>query len=273
MSGFVFASDLDRTLIFPARSLPEDQRLETRVVEHYQGRGITVASRAVIEALDALAAAGAFVPVTARSREQFERVTSIWRIAQSGYAICANGATVLHHGQPDAEWETQVTALARESATLAEVRRAVVAELGSPDTVDWMPLLRDCDQHFLYATLDLNRVPVTLAEDAGLLLAPFGWRAVLHARKLYALPHSICKGAATEYVVARLDADRVMAAGDSELDIELLLVAQDRWCPAGAELVQRDKLPQGTRITEELHARSGTQIAHHAAAQIRIIRR
>jgi hypothetical protein len=150
-----------------------------------------------------------------------------------------------------------------------EVRRAIESRLGSPETVDWMPLLRDCDNQFLYATLDVARAPASLAREAGEVLAPFGWRAVLHARKLYALPQALCKGAAARYVAMRLAAERIMAAGDSELDIELLEAADDRWCPAGADVVSHHRLPSGTHVTRSPHVQGGTEIADLAVDYMR----
>jgi hypothetical protein len=269
MSRFLLASDLDRTLIHPARTLPEEQRADSEVVEIYEGREITVAARAALVALRELHAAGAFVPVTTRSRAQLERVTPVWLLVRSGYAVCANGATVLLDGRPDADWVAHIDAVGSESASPPEVRAAIERELGAPGTVDWMASLRTCDGHFLYATVVLDRVPRSLVEDATQMLAPLGWRAVLHGRKLYALPWSICKGAAIEHVAGRLEVGEMLAAGDSELDVELLEAAGERWCPVGSELIVRGLLPARTQVTQTAHAASGAEIAARAVACLR----
>lgn len=258
----LLVSDLDRTLVHPARSLPAGQ--EAAVVEIYQGRGITVASHGTLAALGELAAAGAFVPVTTRSREQLRRITPIWRWATAGWAICANGATLLDHGQIDPQWEAIVEAAGRDSAPVAEARAAFEREVGSPAAVDWMPLLRDCDERFLYATLLLDRVPGDLQATADAALRPLRWHAILHARKLYALPHHVCKGRALAYLRERTGAGAVMAAGDSLLDVELLLAAEESWCPRDAELVTLGRVPAGTRLTGGVHVMAAEQIAQSA---------
>lgn len=258
----LLVSDLDRTLVHPARSLPATQA--ATVVEIYQGRGITVASQATLSALGELAGAGAFVPVTTRSQEQLRRIAPIWRWATAGWAICANGATLLEHGQIDPQWEAIVDAAGRDSASVAQARAVIERHVGSPETVDWMPLLRDCDERFLYATLRLDRVPDDLQASADAALEPLHWHAILHARKLYALPRHICKGRALDYLRERTGADAVMAAGDSLLDVELLLAAEERWCPRDAELVALGRVPPGTRVTRGVHVLAAEQIAESA---------
>jgi hydroxymethylpyrimidine pyrophosphatase-like HAD family hydrolase len=259
MSRFVLASDLDRTLVHSAaRLLPGE---DAPVVEIYKERGITVARDATIAALSELATHGAFVPVTTRSREQVARITPVWEMASDGWLICANGATLLHRGQVDRTWKVEIDRVAGEAASVAEARQLFELELGSPDTVDWMPLLRDCDKRFLYCTLDLEAAPADLEDAANHLLGPFGWHAILHGRKLYALPEGICKGRAVRHLRERLEIEALMAAGDSALDIELLLAAEERWCPIDAELVEQDRVPEGTQLTEHGHVAAGEEIA------------
>ena len=259
MSVRLLVSDLDRTLVHPARTLPPDQ--SAVVVEIYQERGITVASSGMLSALGELAAGGAFVPVTTRSEEQLRRITPIWRCAQDGWAICANGATLMHGGRIDREWDALVDRAGRDSAALAQARAAFEHGIGAPETVDWMPLLRDCDARFLYATLRLELIPADLQRRADEALGPLGWHAILHGRKLYALPLHICKGRALAHLRERTGADEVMAAGDSLLDVELLLGAEQRWCPLDAELVALGQVPPGTQITSGVHAQAGEEIA------------
>jgi hydroxymethylpyrimidine pyrophosphatase-like HAD family hydrolase len=258
----LLVSDLDRTLVHAARRLPATMR--GVVVEIYRDRAITVASPDALAALRELAAGSAFVPATTRSVQQLRRITPIWSMTAGGWAICANGATLLHRGRPDPDWHAIVDRAGRDSAPVAEARAVFEREVGAPDSVDWMPLLRDCDNRFLYATLVLERVPDALEDDANAALGPLGWHATLHGRKLYSLPRHICKGRALEHLRDRTGADEVMAAGDSMLDVELLLAAEHRWCPRDAELVTLGRVPVGTRITSGGHVQAGAEIARAA---------
>jgi hydroxymethylpyrimidine pyrophosphatase-like HAD family hydrolase len=262
MSRFVLASDLDRTLVHSAARLAPGE--DAPVVEIYKGRGITVAREETTAALAELAASGAFVPVTTRSREQLARITPVWEAALSGWAICTNGATLLSGGEVDPIWKIEVDRVCGESASLLEAQSAFEGEIGSPESRDWMLMLRDCEQRFFYCTLDLDAIPADLEAQANALLSPLGWHAILHGRKLYSLPVGVCKGKAVAHLRERLEIDELMAAGDSALDIELLLEAEHRWCPIDAELVEMDLVPDHTRLTDAGHVAAGQQIAEDA---------
>ncbi|MBJ7469905.1 MAG: hypothetical protein JHD16_01320 [Solirubrobacteraceae bacterium] len=256
----VLASDLDRTLVHSSARMAPDE-VDSPVIEIYKGRGITVTRQATLDALAALHETGGFIPVTTRSKEQVARIEPIWAMAQTGWLVCTNGATILRHGKVDAAWEAQIDQLCADSAPLAQAHAAFTAEFGTPETVDWMPLLRDCDGVFLYCTLKLDLSPRDLESRANQLFAPLGWRAILHGRKLYALPNGVCKGRAAQYLRERLEIDELMAAGDSELDVELLLAAEHRWCPIDAELVEHGAVPPRTRLTQLGHVGAGEEIA------------
>lgn len=264
---FLLASDLDRTLVHSAARLAEGE--DAPVVEVYKGRGITVAREATIAALAELAAAGAFVPVTTRSQEQVARITPIWAFAADGWLICSNGGTLLHHGEVDAEWAHEVDLICAESAPVAEARHFLETAFGTADDVPWIDALRAVDDHFLYAVLDLAAAPSRLAEHASEVLAPLNWHAILHGRKLYALPENVCKGQAARHLRERLGVEWMMAAGDSLLDVELLLEADEAWVPVDAELVDQDRVPHGARVTTGGHVAAGQEIAEAARAAAR----
>ena len=255
----VLASDLDRTLVHATSRLAAGE--DAPVIEIYKGRGITVTRQATLDALAELHAARAFVAVTTRSREQVARITPVWEMAQDGWLICTNGATLLRDGRVDPTWEAEVDQITAESAPLAEAMAAFVAEFGDPERSPWMPLLRDCDGVFIYCTLDLSLSPKDLEERANALFGPMGWHSILHGRKLYSLPRGICKGRAVRHLRERLGIEELMAAGDSMLDVELLLAAEHRWCPVDGELVELGAVPEGTRLTEHGHVGAGEEIA------------
>jgi len=263
----VLASDLDRTLIYPARTLPKGA--DALVVEYYNGRGVSVASSATVRALRELASYDAFVPVTTRSRKQLERITPVWSIARNGWAICANGFTLLDRGVEDAGWKAIVDAGCAESAPLDEAREVFEREIGSPETVGWMHSLRHCDDRFLFTTITRTQAPPDLESIAMQALAPLHWRAVWHGRKLYALPAALGKGPAAAYLRERLEIDVLLSAGDSVLDIGLLESADVAWCPRDAEIVALDRVPEGSIITDVGHVFSAQQIAEAALDLVR----
>jgi hydroxymethylpyrimidine pyrophosphatase-like HAD family hydrolase len=263
----LFASDLDRTLIYPLRSLPMGH--SATVIEHHHGRGVTVATDEALRALRELAARDAFVPVTTRSRKQLERVSPVWQLAVQGWAICSDGATLLYQGSVDTDWCARVDEICAESAPLEEGLELFKRELGSPDTASWIATLYDCDRRFLYATIVDAEKPDGLEQAAQLAFAQLGWKAVRHGRKLYAMPAGIGKAPAVRYLCERLGVETLLAAGDSVLDTDVLQDADVAWCPCDAELVALDQVPAGALITTREHVGSAQQIALAALERVR----
>lgn len=266
MSRVVLASDLDRTLIHPVKTVPAGWEDEAKVVEIYRERGITTASPVALAGLAELAAGGAFVPVTTRSRAQLERITDVWGLVGDGWAVCANGATILRGGVEDAEWLAEIDRRCADCASVPDARAAFEREVGSPERCAWMPLLRDCDDRFLYCTLVLADAPADLEALATQVMEPLGWRAVLHGRKLYVLPVPLCKGRAVAWLRERIGAEYVLGAGDSALDLELVVSADEGWVPRDAELVHQDRVPPSAFVTDDVHVRAGVQIVEAALA-------
>lgn len=264
MSRVVLMSDLDRTLIHPVKTVPDAWIAETQVVEIYEGRPITMAGHAALAGLESLADRGAFVPVTTRSRAQLQRITEVWGLVADGWAVCANGATILHGGVEDPEWRDEIARRCAASASVTEARGVFEREIGSPEATPWISLLRDCDERFLYATVDLATIPADLEQRAAAAMGGLGWRAVLHGRKLYVLPVDLCKGRAASWLRERLEAELVIGAGDSALDVELIATADVGWVPLDAELVHQDAVPATALVTNERHVRAGDQIVDAA---------
>jgi len=267
MTRVLFASDLDRTLIYPLRTLPMGHT--ATVIEHHHGRGVTVTTEETLRALRELAAGEAFVAVTTRSRGQLERVSPVWQLAIQGWAICSDGATLLHQGAVDGDWCARLDDICARSAPLEEGLEVFKREVGSPDTTPWVATLYDCDQRFLYATIVDAEKPDGLEQQAQLAFAPLGWKTVRHGRKLYAMPAGIGKAAAVRYLCERLGVDTLLAAGDSVLDIEVMEDADVAWCPCDAELVALGQVPQGALVTTREHVDSAQQIAQSALERVR----
>ena len=267
MTRVLFASDLDRTLVYPLRTLPMGQT--ATVIEHHHGRGISVTTDETLKALRELAARHAFAAVTTRSRAQLERISPIWQLAVQGWAICSDGATLLHHGAVDPEWRRRVDEICAESAPLPEGLAVFKRAVGAPGVEPWVATLYDCDHRFLYGTIIDAEKPDGLEHRAQLAFAPLGWKAVRHGRKLYAMPAGIGKAPAVRHLCERLEVDILLSAGDSVLDSEVMEDADVAWCPGDAELVAIDQVPAGALVTTREHVASAQQIAQAALERAR----
>lgn len=229
------ASDLDRTLIYSAAALalpgPDADAPRLLCVEVYQGAPLSYLTETAAGTLAELAQHALFVPTTTRTREQFRRV----RLPgpPPPFAICANGGHLLVDGETDQDWNAEVRRrLAAECAPLAEVRE----RLRTSADPEWLRRERVAEDLFCYLVVDRQRLPDTWTKELADWAEPRGWTVSLQGRKVYAVPRPLTKSAAVAELVRRTGAGRVLSAGDSLLDEDLLLAADQAWRPGHGEL-------------------------------------
>ncbi|NAZ86941.1 HAD family hydrolase [Kineococcus sp. T90] len=265
------ASDLDQTLVFSERSAA---RAVTGLVpvEEYQGRTISWVTPAAWELLGELVASGAFVPATTRTAEQYRRIR--WPHRPPHLAVCANGATVLVDGEPDARWSARVRARLDGCAPLervhAEVARVVAAARAAvPGSAE--PAVRDVPGAFCYAVLREGQRPALegpLLGDLTVLLDGWGYAVSLQGRKLYAVPRPLTKSAAVAEVARRGGYDGFVAAGDSLLDVDLLVAARAAVRPGHGELFRTGWEHPRVRLLASRGAAAGEETARWLLAAL-----
>ncbi|MFI6348796.1 HAD family hydrolase [Streptomyces sp. NPDC050560] len=229
------ASDLDRTLVYSAAALEltGPDRLAPRLlcVETYRGRPLSYLTEIAAGLLTELAARALFVPATTRTREQYERVRL--PVPTPDYAICANGGHLLVGGAPDWDWTRAVRARLDGSAVpLAEV----TARLAASADPSWLLKQRVAEDFFAYLVVERELLPAGWLEELTGWAAERGWTVSLQGRKVYAVPAGLTKSAAVREVVGRTGAAPLLAAGDSLLDADLLLAADEGLLPGHGEL-------------------------------------
>ena len=267
----VVASDLDRTLIYSAAALalddvPDHEAPRLLCVETYRSRPQSFLTETAAGLLAALAAeAGVvFVPTTTRTREQYRRISLPGPPPR--YAICANGGHLLVDGATDHDWHATVRrALAADCAPLAEVRD----HLRRSADPAWLLNERDAESLFTYLVVDRALLPETWAKDLAEWAEPRGWSVSLQGRKLYAVPRPLTKSAAVAEVVRRTGAGRVLSAGDSLLDADLLLAADRGWRPGHGELADAGWSAPGVTALATTGVRGGEEILRALRAAAR----
>ncbi|MZD08532.1 HAD family hydrolase [Streptomyces sp. SID5785] len=229
------ASDLDRTLIYSAGALaltvPDAQAPRLLCVEVYEGKPLSYVTEDAAGLLAELGRRAVFVPTTTRTREQYGRI----RLPgpPPAYAITANGGHLLVDGVSDPDWRSAVgERLAAECAPLGEVRERMVASARA----EWLLKERVAEDLFAYLVVDRERLPEGWVKELGAWAAELGWSVSLQGRKVYAVPKPLTKGAAVREVARRVGAGRVLGAGDSLLDADLLGAVDQGWRPAHGEL-------------------------------------
>ncbi len=251
------ASDLDRTLIYSrkARELGADGEA-ARCVEVHDGKQASFMTAAAADELSELALRVPVVPVTTRVLEQYRRVRLPGPLPR--FAVVANGGVLLVDGAVDRDWSRRVARDLAVSIPLDEVWTHV-AQVCLPE---FTVKVRNASDLFCYAVVHPARVPDGFVAELTAWAAERGWRTSLQGRKLYWVPERLRKSTAVREVAERLDAGCVLAAGDSLLDVDLLLAADRGIHPRHGELYDRGWTAPTVTTTTASGIAAGAEIVH-----------
>lgn len=217
MTPVLLACDLDNTLIHSHRSRREGDVC----VEWFQGREQSFLDPAARALLPRVLRKLRLVPVTTRSVEQYRRIQ--WpEGCVPDLALAANGAVLLRSGEPDPGWHgTDCVLPWREEL---ERLLALLLDEGGHRAC------RMVDGAYLFAAYEEEDAALRCARDH-----PTGLVTAVSGRKVYFLPPGVDKGQALRRLRALLGGLRVLAAGDSGLDLPMLNAA-------GLALVPEERL-------------------------------
>jgi hypothetical protein len=265
----VVALDLDTTLLYSARTLrlPDDDLLAPRLVvtEVWRGAPLTYCTRTTETLLGELQDAAVVVPVTTRTRAQYARVRLFDGSGPSSgegnrgprYAVVANGGHLLVDGRPDEDWAARVrTDVAAACRPLGDV----VDALHRATQGHRVSEQRIADDLFTYVAVDPATLPGEALADLGAWCSAGGWRVSLQGRRLYCVPEPLSKAAALAEVVRRTGAGRLLAAGDSVLDRDMMEMADEAIRPAHGELHEIGWQPSHVSVTITAGVLAGEEI-------------
>ncbi len=262
----LFATDLDRTLIYSRGAVngyrPEpDFGRDLVAVERFEGKDASWMTTGAARRFAGLHHAGRVLPVTTRTPEQYRRIRLPGPRPQ--YAITANGGILLVDGVVDQAWHRVVAAELARAAPLAEIWEHV----GRVCHPEWTVKLRNAHDLFCYAVLHRRRLPAGFVAEVAAWAESRGWQVALQGRKLYWVPRSLTKSAAVAEVGRRTGSDRVLAAGDSLLDSDLLAAADHGITARHGELVASGWRADHVTVTRHCGVRAGAEIVDWFAAR------
>ena len=258
MSGTVLvAADLDRTLIYSkaALGLGPGQAPTLVCVESLDGKQSSFMTETAGHLLAELSRSAVLMPVTTRTPKQLRRVT-LPTPAPARFAIAANGGVLFVDGEVDLAWRSQVRQAVAEVAPLEQIWQHV----GAVCSPDWTLKLRSASSLFCYAVVDKAKLPAGFVEEVTAWADGLGWSTSMQGRKLYWVPRPLTKSAAVAEVARRIDAELVLAAGDSLLDADLLLAADLGIRPRHGELSESGWSAPHVVRTEAAGVLAGEQI-------------
>lgn len=258
----LFATDLDRTMIFSRNAFGGADDVAKQCVEYYEGEPLSYMTTTAVERLAALAALAPVIPTTTRTIEQFQRIElsgAPWR-----YAITSNGGNILVDGLPDPTWRAAIDDQVKATgATLAEVG----AEWRSRIDDSWVTKYREADDLFCYLVVRPEAVPEGFLAEWDAWCRTQGWSASQQGRKIYTMPDAVCKSLAVAEVRRRLvesgelsEHAELFTAGDGALDAPMLTAADAAIRPRHGELEELNFTSPNLTVTESAGILAGVEI-------------
>ncbi|WMJ79896.1 HAD family hydrolase [Clostridium sp. MB40-C1] len=237
----IFASDLDRTLIY-SKKLIDHNGEDIVLVERYNGEDLSFMKKAVIDKLGNMKEKIMFIPVTTRTIDQYNRIFMIKDHIKPKYAVVSNGGNILINGEIDKDWRNIIEKKIERVIHYKFVQKRF---LESFKDVSWINKMILRDKLFFSIHFD-NKDKINLDE-----LYKFKewaeanyWNVSLQGRKLYIVPSAVNKWDAVLYIKQKERIDKVVSAGDSLLDYPILINAEYSMCASHGELFKmiQDKI-------------------------------
>lgn len=216
----VLHTDLDNTLIYSYRHDIGNNKIN---VEIYQGREISFLTENTYDNLKKIKEKALIVPTSTRSIEQYNRINL--HIGPIPYALVCNGGILLKDGEKDAAWYQHSLASIRESLPALKTAQRFL-ETDSRRKFE----LRFLENLFLFTKCDQ---PKCVVEELKKALDTDTADVFHNNDKVYVVPRKLSKGNAVERFRKYMNADKIIAAGDSEFDISMLRAADIRIAPHG----------------------------------------
>ncbi|MDI2587170.1 HAD hydrolase family protein [Psychrobacillus sp. NEAU-3TGS] len=256
----LFASDLDRTLIYSKNSRgAEVQEKDLSPVEWVDEKPTAFMTTKEIEYFHKLSPTITFVPVTTRTASQYNRITGIFKPSEKPtYAIVSNGAVILENGKPLTEWSDKVKKQLQLDCTSIE---HVMPQLEAYAKKEFVLRVLHAESWFVYMIIDEKMFSVEELENLSQIFYEQGFTLSHQGRKLYIMPNCINKSTALQFVKERIEAKTVIAAGDSMLDFDMVISADQGYIPSHGEAVkQKELLPPHVFVTNNIGVLAGEEI-------------
>lgn len=215
-----FFCDLDHTIIYSHRvSLGPDKV----VAEYLNGKEQSFMTRETYRFFSCQSGIP-LIPVTTRSKAQFERLHVFQGAIRCKYALICNGGVLLVDGAEDADWYRESLSLISQAIPELNRMRALVQRISPTSRI------HDVCGLYFYAG---HEEPAVLARQLK-QSSEYPNIRILHDRhKVYCIPEILNKGTAVKRFAGKFGDTMTIAAGDSEFDIPMLARADIRMIPPG----------------------------------------
>ncbi|TCO74407.1 HAD family hydrolase [Marinisporobacter balticus] len=244
----IFASDLDRTLIYSKKFISDHK--DIRLIEKKEDESISFMTEIAIKKLKKLSDELLFIPVTTRTIEQYRRISILEKIAHK-YAIVSNGGNIIIDGEVDRYWSQFIR---NKIKRMCLPFKDLLLKFKEIESIEWVKRKRTADNLFTYCIVERDNIPMEKLNSFMEWLEHRNWKGSLQGRKLYFVPKCVCKWEATKYIKECENIDFVASAGDSLLDLPMLKMADYAISPPHGEIYKdhrESKAAQNIIFTEK----------------------
>ena len=256
----LFASDLDRTLIYSKNSRGQEvSEQDFAAVEWIDEKPTAFMTNKGLQLFEDIARSITFLPVTTRTVEQYNRITGLFHtVEKPKYAIVSNGAVILENGKPLTEWSDKVIAQMQQNRTSIE---HVLPQLEAYTKNKFVLKVMQAESWFVYLIIDEKAFSVEDFENLSQIFYQQGFTLSHQGRKVYIMPTCINKSTALQFIKERIAANTVIAAGDSMLDFDMVLNADYGFIPSHGEVIHKGgQLPSHVSVTNFTGVLAGEEI-------------
>ncbi|MDW2884625.1 hypothetical protein [Exiguobacterium artemiae] len=233
----IFASDLDRTLIY-SKSSAEDHLNDSTLVEYYDKKSNSYMKNSVIKDLMDFSEKNLFIPVTTRTMEQYERISFFQEKLKPRFAIVANGAVLLVDGKRSQEWDEIILA---EHHNYKEKKKELIQFILFNIEKKCIIKLKEAEEYFLYLILNIEHIDDKKITKVSKWAESQEWIVSQQGRKIYFIPRYINKRAPLQYLREKQNiVGEIFASGDSILDYPLVKYADFSMVPLHGEIICYD---------------------------------
>lgn len=259
----LFASDLDQTLIYSYRTIVSPELIaQSRPVESLDNRYISYMTQYAISKLREISQQVLFVPVTTRTKLQYQRINFLEHGIISQYAVTSNGGTIFKGLREDEDWAKLVLKESNNCLAAQDLIKKFQEIAHSSwvieDSGKW------ADNLFYYCLIEREKIPSSELAAFKIWAGKNNWELSVQGRKLYLIPGNINKKAAIQYIRDLETTNYVVSAGDSLLDLEMLKAADLAIVPAHGELYALYKQGildlDGMRLTQKSGIEAGEEL-------------
>lgn len=241
----IFTTDLDRTLIYSARVLSNyPSNVDYISVEAVDGRSISFTSTAFFNWLKSREKGRdlKIVANTARSIREFIRV-DIHK--EFDYAIVANGGIILKDGIPIQEWEEKI-----DRNNINKLMTHILKDLSNMKCINYNSRVID-NSYILTKTSNNEECTQELKQ---IVQRYRDISFMVQRNKVYIIPSIISKVNAIKWLSEYLGEEIVLAAGDSETDLDMLKEARISIVPSHADIIEQGMIEPDLEVGVGLSA-------------------